>query len=112
MNFDFIDSAMTDNPPMLGSSDQLQEELLQLQEIANNVGSYKWSYDGDNEVHDGIITQDLLKVPGLKDAVHIAEDGTQTVDTNFLSLAAIGYIAALTRLVLHKEAKDEPKLFE
>ena len=97
-------SIVTDNPPAINSPEQVSEELMQLKELAENVGSYKWIYDGDNKEHDGIVTQDLLKVSGLKDAVKIDEEtGLQTVDTNFLSLAAIGYIAALARLVLGGE---------
>lgn len=91
----------SDNPPAIGSPDQKAEELMQLKDLAEFVGSFKWQYDNDNEIHDGIVTQDLLKVPGLKDAVKIDEaTGLQTVDTKFLSLAAIGYIAALARIVL------------
>lgn len=112
MNFDFLDQAITDNPPELGSPEQLNEELLQLQELASKVGSYKWQYDGDENVHDGIVTQDLLKVPGLKDAVQVDPDtGLQSVDANFLSLATLGYVAALTRLVmkqLQTEKDNEP----
>lgn len=113
MNFDFLDNAITAEPPKLGSIEQVQEELMQLQDIANKVGSYKWTYEGDDKVHDGIITQELLNVPGLKDAVHIdPESGLQTVDANFLSLATLGYIAALTRVVLDmkKEEKDNEPL--
>lgn len=99
------EEVVTDDPPALESTEQQSEELLQLKELADNVGSFKWSYDNDDKVHDGIVTQDLLKVSGLKDAVNTdPESGLQTVDTNFLSLAAIGYIAALARIVLGEKA--------
>lgn len=94
MDLTFIDNAIE-----MSQKEQLDTELAQLADIAKHIGSFEWKYDGDNKLHDGPIAQALLLCPGLKDAVHKNEDGTLYIDTNFIALATLGYVAAICRRV-------------
>ena len=94
MDLTFIDNAIE-----MSQKEQLDTELAQLVDIAKHIGSFEWKYDGDTKLHDGPIAQALLLCPGLKDAVHKNEDGTLYIDTNFIALATLGYVAAICRRV-------------
>lgn len=94
MDLTFIDNAIE-----MSREEQLDTELAQLADIAKHIGSFEWKYDGDTKLHDGPIAQALLLCPGLKDAVHKNEDGTLYIDTNFIALATLGYVAAICRRV-------------
>ena len=94
MDLTFIDNAIE-----MSQKEQLDTELAQLADIAKHIGSFEWKYDGDNRLHDGPIAQALLLCPALKDAVHKNEDGTLYIDTNFIALATLGYVAAICRQV-------------
>ena len=94
MDLGFIDNAID-----ISKQQQYETEMAQLVDIAKHIGSYEWSYDGDNKLHDGPIAQALLLCPGLKDAVHKDENGTLKIDTNFIALATLGYVAAICRKV-------------
>lgn len=94
----------------IGSEPQIdtEDEMIQLQNVANNIGSYLYEYtpeaqeqySTDNQEHLGIIAQDLLKVPGLASAVHKDEYGNYIVDAQKVALAALGLVAALARKVI------------
>lgn len=94
MDLTFIDNAIE-----MSQKEQLDTELAQLADIAKHIGSFEWKYDGDTKLHDGPIAQALLLCPGLKDAVHKNDDGTLYIDTNFIALATLGYVAAICRRV-------------
>lgn len=94
-----IDTGFIDDAKDLTEAEITQTEVAQLIDIARHIGSFEWQYDGDNKLHDGPIAQELLLCPGLKDAVVPLEDGTLTIDTKFISLATLGYVAALTRVL-------------
>lgn len=104
-----IDTGFIDSAKDLSSAEINETELAQLVDIARHIGSFEWSYDGDSKLHDGPIAQELLLCPGLKDAVVPLEDGTLTIDTKFISLATLGYVAALTRILtgIHLEHPTE-----
>lgn len=85
-----------------------------LKELAGSVGQYNYEYK-EEAIDDenlnakpgeflGIMAQDLLKIPGLASSVNktFDKDGNETlqVDGNRLALAALGYVAALSRVVL------------
>ena len=86
----------------------VEDEAIQLQNLADNVGSHLWSYkqnaqqeyDVDGKDHIGIIAQDLLKVPGLAGAVKTDGLGNLKVDTDYVAVAALAYCAALARKLL------------
>lgn len=94
MDLTFIDNAID-----MSRKDQYDTEIAQLVDIARHIGSFEWKYDGDNKLHDGPIAQALLLCPGLKDAVHKTDDGKLYIDTNFVALATLGYVAAICRKV-------------
>ena len=93
---------------------QLKQEVEMLKDLASNVGLYDYNYTDeavedptlptDSEEHIGIMAQQLLKVPGLASAVSTTtdENGNETyvVDGVKVALASLGYIAALTKIVL------------
>lgn len=95
-----------------------ETELKALTELANKVGLYEWVYDVpvegielDGESHIGPILQDLKRVSGLSGAVHTNEQGFLEADTRYIALAALSYVAALTRVLTRipyeKEVIDE-----
>ena len=96
--------------PSISDPRQIRDEMLQLNEIADKLGCYRWDYKEDfadthgvdKNDHIGPVAQQLLKIPGLAGAVIQAEDGTLAVNTNYAALAALGLVAALARLVLNK----------
>lgn len=94
MDLQFIDDAIE-----MSKQEQYETEMAQLVDIAKHIGSFEWKYDGDDKLHDGPIAQALLLCPGLKDAVHKNADGTLYIDTNFIALATLGYVAAICRKV-------------
>ena len=103
--YDFIDD-VRDDLNQISPTEKEYTELQQLAELATNIGSYQWTYTGgpdagDGKIHDGPIAQELLKVPGLKDAVNKdPNDGHLSIDTQYVSLATLGYVAALVRLIM------------
>lgn len=110
MNFDFFDAQL----PVVDSVEQKQFELKQLQEVADKIGHFMWSYKTDfadktgvdTKDHVGPIAQELLGIPGLESAVIQTEDGTLAIDTNYLSLATFSLLAALARLIGVKGEDD------
>ncbi len=94
-----LDLSFIDSAAQLSKEQINDTELQQLTDIARHIGSFQWQYDGDDKLHDGPIAQALLQCPGLKDAVHMNEDGTLYIDTNFVALATLGYVAALCRKI-------------
>lgn len=110
MNFDFFDAQL----PVVNSVEQKQFELKQLQEVADKIGHFMWSYKTDfadktgvdTKDHVGPIAQELLGIPGLESAVIQTEDGTLAIDTNYLSLATFSLLAALARLIGVKGEDD------
>lgn len=93
-----IDTSFIDTAKDMSIMDIYETEISQLYDLARHVGSFEWQYDGDNKLHDGPIAQALLLCPGLKDAVY-DDNGTLKIDTQFVALATLGYIAALTRIL-------------
>lgn len=99
---------------------QLKQEVEMLKDLASNVGLYDYNYTNeaiedptlptDSEEHIGIMAQQLLKVPGLASAVSTTtdENGEETyvVDGVKVALASLGYIAALTKIVLDMRGID------
>ena len=99
---------------------QLKQEVEMLKDLASNVGLYDYNYTDeavedptlptDSEEHIGIMAQQLLKVPGLASAVSTTtdENGNETyvVDGVKVALASLGYIAALTKIVLDMRGID------
>lgn len=88
----------------LTPSDKKDNELQQLVDLANYVGSYTYQYKDGVSVHDGVIAQELLQVPGLRDAVKKGPDDSLTIDTGHVALATLGYVAALVRAILGEPA--------
>lgn len=85
------------------------EENIDLINLAKNIGAFNWQYKPefeninnreDNGINHGIIAQDLLRVPELKDMVEPDENGILKVKTDLVAMAALAYIAELTRKVL------------
>lgn len=117
-----LDLSFIDSAAQLSKQQIEDTEIQQLTDIARHVGSFQWQYDGDNKLHDGPIAQALLLCPGLKDAVHKDENGILNIDTNFVALATLGYVAALCRkisgieleppAVTLEEAKNESSITE
>lgn len=111
MNFDFFDASL----PVVDTVEQKQFELKQLQEVADKIGHFMWSYKTDfadktgvdTKDHVGPIAQELLSIPGLESAVIQTEDGTLAIDTNYLSLATFSLLAALARLIGVKGDTDD-----
>lgn len=93
-----IDTSFIDSAKQMSLMEIYETEISQLYDLAKHVGSFEWQYDGDNKLHDGPIAQALLLCPGLKDAVY-DDNGTLKIDTQFVALATLGYIAALTRIL-------------
>lgn len=85
----------------------VSDETTQLDLIKDNIGSYLWQYKPDfsaeygvdDKEHLGIVAQELLKVPGLDSAVVQDENGVYKVKTDYVALATLGLVAALTRKV-------------
>lgn len=113
-DYSYFDEYTSEEPAPIHSTEQKMDEYNQLKEIADKIGSYRWQYKSDfanqegldTEEHLGITAQSLLEVPGLKGAVIPDENGVLTVDTNYISLATLGLVAALARIVL-EDRKDE-----
>ena len=85
------------------------EENIDLINLAKNIGAFNWQYKpefeninnrDDSGINHGIIAQDLLRVPELKDMVEPDENGILRVKTDLVAMAALAYIAELTRKVL------------
>lgn len=95
---------LTNNEPAVAD---VSDETTQLDLIKNNIGSYLWQYKPDfateygvdDKEHLGIVAQELLKVPGLDSAVVQDENGVYKVKTDYVALATLGLVAALTRKV-------------
>lgn len=109
-----MDLSYFDSPLPVDSPEQKSSELEMLKELAGSVGQYNYEYK-EEAIDDsnlnakpgeflGIMAQDLLKIPGLASSVDktFDKDGNETlqVDGNRLALAALGYVAALSRVVL------------
>lgn len=110
MNFDYFDNMLSSNAPSIDSPEQIRDEMSQLKDIADKIGSYRWNYKEDfnaapdNEEHIGIVAQQLLQVPGLEAAVNQDPNtGVLTVDTQYVALAALGLVSALARYVLNND---------
>ena len=99
---------LTSNEPTVAD---VSDEATQLELIKNNIGSYLWQYkpdfakeyDVDEREHLGIVAQELLKVPGLDSAVVKDSNGVYRVKTDYVALATLGLVAALTRKVAQLE---------
>lgn len=85
------------------------EENIDLINLAKNIGAFNWQYKpefeninnrDDSGINHGIIAQDLLRVHELKDMVELDENGILKVKTDLVAMAALAYIAELTRKVL------------
>lgn len=85
------------------------EENIDLINLAKNIGAFNWQYKpefeninnrDDSDINHGIIAQDLLRVPELKGMVEPDENGILRVKTDLVAMAALAYIAELTRKVL------------
>ena len=85
------------------------EENIDLINLAKNIGAFNWQYKpefeninnrDDSDINHGIIAQDLLRVPELKEMVEPDENGILKVKTDLVAMAALAYIAELTRKVL------------
>lgn len=99
---------LTNNEPAVAD---VSDENTQLDLIKDNIGSYLWQYKPDfvneygvdDKEHLGIVAQELLKVPGLDSAVVQDENGVYKVKTDYIALATLGLVAALTRKVAQLE---------
>lgn len=117
MNLDYFDDI---NVPAPDSVEQKQLELKQLQDIADKIGSYYWSYKEDFAINNGVDTKDhigpiaqqLLSIPGLESAVIQDEDGTLKIDTQYLSLATFSMLAALARFIGIKGDNEDGNIRE
>lgn len=115
MNFDYFNEETA--APSINSPEQIRDELSQLREVADKLGSYRWTYKDDfaankgidTDEHFGPVAQQLLEIPGLSGAVMQGPDGTLQVNTNYAALAALGLVAALARIVLgeHNDTSAE-----
>lgn len=103
MDLGYFDNYMEDKPASILDPEQQMDELAQLQEIADKVGSYRWVYKPglgeDEQEHIGTVTQDLYGIPGLDSCVIRTEGQPDQLDTNYLSAATFSMLAALTRIV-------------
>lgn len=95
--------------------DDNKEEFIDLVNLAENIGSYNWAYKpeyedingrNDEGVQHGIIAQDLLKVPELSNMVEKGEDDLLRVKTDLVAMAALSYVAELTRYVMGIKHND------
>ena len=105
MDFDFIDEM----PPE--AKEAQADEIIDLVEVAKNIPLLHWQYTDPNytdgaEDHLGLITQSLLKVPGLASAVSTDENGVQNFDSRHIAAAALSLVAALARKVLGVDLQD------
>lgn len=114
MNFDYFDIISQGDAPAINDPAQVRDEMLQLKDIADKIGSYRWNYKEDfskapdNNEHIGIVAQQLLQVPGLEAAVsQDPETGVLTVDTQYVALAALGLVSALARFILNNNKETE-----
>lgn len=92
---------MTDSAMNLTPEDIRETEIQQLVDLSRYIGSFQWQYNDpnmDQNLHDGPIAQELLKVPGLAGAVNEV-NGVKTIDIKYVAMATLGYVAALARLV-------------
>lgn len=117
MNLDYFDNV---DVPAPDSVEQKQLELKQLQDIADKIGSYYWSYKEDFAMNNGVDTKDhigpiaqqLLSIPGLESAVIQDKDGTLKIDTQYLSLATFSMLAALARFIGIKGENEDGNIRE
>lgn len=95
--------------------DDNKEEFIDLVNLAENIGSYNWAYKpeyedingrNDEGVQHGIIAQDLLKVPELSNMVEKGDDDILRVKTDLVAMAALSYVAELTRYVMGIKHND------
>lgn len=113
MDFNYFNEE-TEAAPSINSPEQIRDEMSQLREIADKLGSYRWTYKDDFAANKGIdtnehfgpVAQQLLEIPGLSGAVMQGPDGTLQVNTNYAALAALGLVAALARIVLGENKVD------
>lgn len=114
MDFNYFNEE-TEAVPSINSPEQIQDEMSQLREIADKLGSYRWTYKDDFAANKGIdtnehfgpVAQQLLEIPGLSGAVMQGPDGTLQVNTNYAALAALGLVAALARIVLNNMGENK-----
>lgn len=103
MDFSWVDSYQEETPPT--ANEAQTEGYKKLVEVAQNVPLLDWRYNGvdvpDTGEKIGIITQSLLKVPGLASMVSTDENGVQSYDSALLAGAALGLVAELARVVLN-----------
>lgn len=109
MDFSFIDSWQEETPPT--ATEAQTEGYKKLVEVAQNIPLLDWRYNGvdvpDTGEKIGIITQSLLKVPGLASMVSTDENGVQSYDAALLAGAALGLVAELARVVLNVKLRDD-----
>lgn len=109
MDFSFIDSYQEETPPT--ATEAQTEGYRKLVEVAQNVPLLDWRYNGvdvpDTGEKIGIITQSLLKVPGLASMVNTDENGVQSYDATLLAGAALGLVAELARKVLDIKLSED-----
>ena len=109
MDFSFIDSYQEETPPT--ATEAQTEGYRKLVEVAQNIPLLDWRYNGvdvpDTGEKIGIITQSLLKVPGLASMVSTDENGVQSYDSALLAGAALGLVAELARVVLNVKLRED-----
>lgn len=114
----FLEEQTVDSVNEIDDYQYKATELKALTQLANKVGLYEWQYDVpaegivlDGKTHLGPILQDLQRVEGLASAVSTNPEGYLEADSRYIALAALSYIAALTR-VLTRIPYDKPEIQE
>lgn len=94
---------MIDDVTDIPEKEYKETELKAISDLAQGIGLYEWKYEpgvtGEQELHLGPIAQDLLRVPGLASAVHKDANGVVTIDSKFVALATLSYVATLARIL-------------
>jgi hypothetical protein len=75
---------------VLPSSDQrLKREIVYLATLNNGIRIYSFKYLSGDDIHVGVMAQDLLGMPEFKDAVVLGTNGYYTVNYQALGLRMI-----------------------
>lgn len=109
MDLSFIDSYQESTPPE--AKEAQSSEIKDLINVAENIPLLHWNYNNvdvpDTGEKLGLITQALLKVPGLASMVSTDENGIQNYDSGLLAGAALSLVAALARHVLNIDLRED-----
>ena len=74
--------------PMV-SDQRLKREIVYLATLNNGIRIYSFKYLSGDDIHVGVMAQDLLGMPEFKDAVVLGTNGYYTVNYQALGLRMI-----------------------